>query len=208
VVAALALMLLGACTGAVSETSMSRQPASPAVDDGPIRFDVLGGDAFAWSERVTGTSDCGAVGMAVNGREVDDVAMVGTVFRATVPLGPGRNEVVASCASGVRSDPLIFDERLVAGPTAWIDVSVHGDTVVLDGSRSEAARADAAKVVDYAWHRDPRHPMQLTLASGAPLAGSVQGERLELRAPSRDGEYFASLTVTDAKGRTDTATRP
>jgi cyclomaltodextrinase len=205
--AALAFVTAGACTGAVPETSISQEMSATAAG-APVRFDTLGGDAFAWSEELTGTSDCGDVSVAVNDGDIDAPVRMeaAAAFRVTVPLGPGRNEIVASCASGERSEPLVFDERLVAGPTAWIDVRVHGSTVVLDGSRSEPAEPDGAKVVRYAWHEDPRRPSALTLASGQPLPDSVDGQTLALRAPAADGEYYVSLTVTDAKGRTDTST--
>jgi glycosidase len=65
---------------------------------------------------------------------------------------------------------------------------------------------DGAPIERYAWHTDPRHPSKLTLASGQPLHGSVEEQRLVLRAPTADGEYYASLTVTDTKGRSDTST--
>lgn len=172
-----------------------------------MSFDTLGGDAFAWQEALTGTSTCGDVAISVNGDDVHaPVQMNGNAFKVTVQLGTGRNAIVGSCASGEQSAPLVFDERLTAGPMAWIDVSVDGSAVVLDGSKSEAATPDGARIVRYAWHPDPRHPSPLTLASGQPLHGSVGGQRLVLRAPTTDGEYYASLTVTDSKGRSDTST--
>jgi len=74
--------------------------------------------------------------------------------------------------------------------------------VVLDGTGSEAGQPDGAKVVGYAWHPDPRHPSDLSLPAGA----ARTRPRLELQAPTRDGEYYVSLRVTDAGGRSDTST--
>jgi len=209
VAAAIVAVLVGACTSAVSDTSASSPstsaPASAAA--GPVSFDTLGGDAFAWQEALTGTSTCGDVTVTVNGDNVHaPVQMDGNGFRVTVPLGAGRNQIVGSCASGETSKPLVFDERLTAGPTAWIHVSVDGSAVVLDGSQSDAATPDGAHIVRYGWHTDPRHPSALTLASGQPLTGVVGGRRLVLRAPAADGEYYVSLTVTDSEGRSDTST--
>ena len=199
-------MFAGACTG-VSDTTVSQQPSSGAVGAGAIRFDTLGGDAFAWRETLTGTSDCGDVAFTVNDEAIDaPVQLEGSQFRVVVPLGPGRNEIIAACASGERSEPLVFDERLTPGPTAWIRVAVHGDTVELDGGRSQAAEPDGARIATYGWHTDPRHPSSLTVASGQPLQGTVEGRRLTLRAPAADGEYYVSLTVTDTQGRSDTST--
>ncbi|MGH7540132.1 MAG: alpha-amylase family glycosyl hydrolase, partial [Gemmatimonadota bacterium] len=45
-----------------------------------------------------------------------------------------------------------------------------------------------------------------TLPGGRPFARSAEGRRLTLRPPSEDGEYYVSLTVEDAEGRTDTST--
>jgi cyclomaltodextrinase / maltogenic alpha-amylase / neopullulanase len=203
-----AVLVLAACTGGGSDTAGSPPPssASGSVAAGPVRFDQMGGDAFAWQEKVSGTSTCGDVAISVNGADAEGAVMDGTTFHATVPLGAGSNDVVASCGSSGESAQLAFRERLIAGPTAHIGVSVAGSTVMLDGTSSEAAQPDGAKVVRFAWHADPRHPSPLTLASGGPLRGSVGGPRLALRAPSADGEYYVSLTVTDAKGRSDTST--
>jgi len=204
-------VFVGACTSQVSETSSPQSSTSASAPGsaatGPVSFDTLGGDAFAWTEALTGTSTCGDVTISVNGEDVRaPVQMDGNAFKVTVPIGTGRNEIVGSCASGERSEPLVFDGRLAAGPTAWIDVSVDGSAVVLDGAKSDAAMPDGARITRYEWHADPRHPSPLVLASGQPLKGSVSGKRLVLRAPTADGEYYASLTVTDSEGRSDTGT--
>ena len=205
--AAVVVVFVGACTSTVSETSSSQPSTSASTAGDPVRFDTLGGDAFAWQEVVTGTSTCGDVTISVNGDDVRaPVQIDGDAFTVMVPLSAGRNEIVGSCASGETSEPLVFDGRLTAGPMASIDVSVDGSAVVLDGSPSEAAKPDRARIVRYEWHADPRHPSPLTLASGQPLHGSVRGRRLVLRAPTSDGEYYLSLTVTDTEGRSDTST--
>jgi glycosidase len=205
--ATVAVAIVGACTNNVPDTSTTSSATASGTTAGPVTFDTLGGDAFAWSEDLTGTSSCGDVSVTVNDEAVRaPVRMEGTAFHVTVPLGTGRNEIVAACASGERSEPLVFDERLVAGPTAWIGVTVHGSTVVLNGAKSEAAQPDGAKIASYEWHPDPRHPSDLTLANGQPLRGSVDGRTLELRAPAADGEYYVSLTVTDTEHRSDTST--
>ena len=205
------MLLWSACTGgsAVTPPPAASSPASTV--ERLVSFHTLGGDAFAWSERVTGTTACPDVRLTRNGSPLDvPVEVSGSGFEARVPLDAGRNEIVASCPTGggeTRSEPLVWDERLRPGPRAEIDVAVRGNDVVLDGRSSQAAEPDGAKIVRYAWHRDARHPSPLTLASGRPLLGSVVGgPRLELRSPPSDGEYYASLTVTDARGRTDTST--
>jgi glycosidase len=94
-----------------------------------------------------------------------------------------------------------FNERLQDAPQANIAVSVSGNTVTLDGSKSQAA-PDGAKVTSYKWGPDSRHPAHLTTAAGKPLSHS-SGKQLRLQAPSADGEYYVALQVTDSKHRTD-----
>jgi cyclomaltodextrinase / maltogenic alpha-amylase / neopullulanase len=177
---------------------------------GAVRFDMRGGDAFAWSEVVRGTTSCSDTMISVNGANDVSVHTTGQNFTATIPLAPGRNEVVASCGGSSggtdASSPLVWDERLRPGPMARIRVTVDADTVILDGGGSLAGKPDGAKIVRYTWHTDQRHPSALTVATGSQRLGTASGRRLELRAPARDGEYYVSLTVRDADGRTDTNT--
>jgi len=175
-----------------------------------VGFSVDGGDAFAWKEHVTGTASCSGLSLQDDGQKTGvTVTTSGQEFDATVSLQPGTDLLTATCTDSggatQESAPLVFDERLQAGPKAWIHVSVSGDTVTLDGTSSENAQPDDAKIVRYAWSADPRHPVSLTLAGGKALRGSVAGSKLQLRAPSKDGEYYVRLTVTDAKGRSDSS---
>jgi cyclomaltodextrinase / maltogenic alpha-amylase / neopullulanase len=175
-----------------------------------VRFDQRGGDSFAWRQQVSGSADCDQVTLLVNGHPVPGgaVAVTGGRFAATVPVGKGRNDVTAHCATGEGDDAarLSFTGRLAARPTARIDVTVDGDTVTLDGGASEAAEPDGAEVVHHLWSPDPAHPAPPTTASGEPFRGQVDGPNLRLRAPAGDGEYYVRLTVTDAEGRADAAT--
>jgi cyclomaltodextrinase len=178
-----------------------------------VRFDQRGGDVFAWSERVSGSADCAEVTLSVNGHPVTGGAAVPVQdgrFSAVVPVGEGRNELVARCptaaANAAGSASLVVTGRLTARPTARIGVAVDGDVVTLDGGGSDPAKPDGAQVARFAWSPDPAHPARLATASGRPFGGQVTGRRLRLRAPEADGEYHVRLTVTDARGRTDTAT--
>jgi glycosidase len=176
-----------------------------------VRFDQRGGDSFAWRQQVSGTAGCAEVALLVNGNPVpgaDRVPVRDGRFSAAVPLAEDRNDVVARCGAGGGDEmvPLTFTGRLKARPTARVQVSVDGDTVTLDGGGSEAAEPDGAEVVRWSWSPDPAHPARLTTTAGRPFRGQAAGERLQLRAPAADGEYYARLTVTDAEGRADTAT--
>jgi cyclomaltodextrinase len=174
-----------------------------------VRFDQRGGDVFAWSTEVSGSAGCDQVSLLVNGHPAGAaVAVEDGRFTATVPVGEGGNHVVARCAGGDgrgEEARLTFTGRLAARPTARIRVATDGDTVTLDGGPSQAAEPDGAEVVRHTWSPDPAHPAALTTAAGEPFRGQVGGRPLALRAPGDDGEYHVRLTVTDAKGRADTA---
>ena len=161
---------------------------------------------FAWTTAVRGSSTCGDIAVQVNGAPIDKtVNMQGSEFSAEVPISTGSNQVVAECKSGDgRSESLMFRGRLEPRPTARIDVSVQGDVVVLNGGRSEATKPGGSKITRYRWSPGPRLPSKLTTASGSKFT-EAGGELLRLATPSKDGEYYVSLKVTDAKGRSDTS---
>ena len=213
-------VVAAACTGGNGATATGSSPpsaspgrtsTSPSPSENPyVAFTSRGGDAFAWSEHVRGTADCDDLAVLVNGSaSTATIDRQGSAFGTDVDLAPGTNEVVARCTGpngeSEESLPLTWDERLRPGPVAEIHVSTNGDTVILDGRSSRPGPPNDAKVVSYAWHEDPRHPAQLRRTSGGRL-GRASGPRLELRAPTKDGEYYVSFTVADADGRRDTAT--
>ena len=194
--------VLAACTQENTRSSATRRAS--------ISFDVRGGDAFSWTKTVSGHSECGDVAVEVNDVAVDaPVDLDGSTFRARIPLGPGRNAVVARCRSDEAttdpSAPLVFDQRLHDRPTARITVSVQGDTVMLDAGASDATQPDGSRIVRYVWTPDARHPARLHTSSGEAFK-EVTGSRLRLRAPAKDGEYYVSLEVVDATGRSDAST--
>ncbi|HZB00660.1 MAG TPA: alpha-amylase family glycosyl hydrolase [Actinomycetota bacterium] len=194
------------CTGSTGDGDVS-VTAEPGV-----RLVSTGGDVFAWDQRIEGSGACDGGVALVNGAEVDvEVETTADGFAFVVPVVTGEQEIAARCTSGgqaVETDPIVLTGRLEPRPTARIEVNVRGDTVVLDGSRSEPFEVDEAAIERYVW--SPRvavgqrpGDVRLTLADGAAFDGEVRGERLELRAPGRDGEFHVRLEVTDAEGRTD-----
>jgi cyclomaltodextrinase / maltogenic alpha-amylase / neopullulanase len=171
--------------------------------DGPkegrvIAFDMRGGDAWAWTERVAGTADCDGVRLRVNDAEPAEVAVDGGRFSATVDLVPGENRVVATCPGGARAE-IAFTERLDARPTARIRTSLRGGVVTFDAGASEPGAFDGAPLKDLAWAERPGNPARLEL-------DRTSGGRTTAQAPSTDGEYYVTLTVTDVRGRIDRST--
>src|SRR4051812_5662850 len=115
-------------TGPGTSTPSPTAPPSPTPSQNPaVGFDTMGGDAFSWTVHVVGTAKCHVAAIEVNGRDSGaKIERNGPGFSATVTLEPGTNEVVAKCAaSGTgaeASTPIVYDERLVAAPTAHIRV--------------------------------------------------------------------------------------
>jgi cyclomaltodextrinase len=209
---ALAVSLLVGCFVAASCTDDggAGSRSSQTETEPAVTFNHRGGDAFSWSQRVSGRADCSDVQLVVNGQRLDvPVTTSAEGFAATVPLESGRNEVFARCAQAEsardESEPLVINGRLRPRPTAKISVSVSGDAVTFDARRSQPTQPDGTKITRYLWKRDLRHPVRLTTVAGDRFT-EVRGRRLRLRAPASDGEYYVSLEVTDARGRFDTST--
>src|SRR5204862_489112 len=75
-------------------------PPLPPTGNTTIGFDARGGDAFAWTERVSGTARCHVEAISVNGHDSGaKIERKGQEFGATLTLSPGRNVVVAACAA-------------------------------------------------------------------------------------------------------------
>jgi cyclomaltodextrinase len=171
-----------------------------------------GGDAevWAWEYRVTGTCDCvddrGSLSVKLNGREVR-VDREGDRFWAEVSLQPGENMVVARCGNGTTEEccsaSLTLSGRLRPGPRARIAVLRSDEGVVLDGSESEPGAPESSPIVGFRWSQREGNPEPV---EATVLAAAEGGARLVVSPPRREGEYYLSLTVEDAHGRTDVAT--
>jgi cyclomaltodextrinase / maltogenic alpha-amylase / neopullulanase len=205
---ALAILLPGACTENEPSPRARGSRSAPT-----IVIDTRGGDSFAPTQRVTGRSECTGVTLAVNGAPIDAPVELNEMgFVAEVPLHEGDNEVVALCATEngtTRSNQVRFHQRLSDGPKASIQVDVRGATVIMDARESKPSSIDGAGITDYVWTPAERNVMlegknSLELVGGQKFE-RAEGERIRLRAPTRDGEYFAALEITDAEGRTDTS---
>lgn len=170
-----------------------------------LMLDGAGGDAWAFSKRVTGSAaglGCDTVtvsGPAGTVRAHPD----GSRFAADARLAAGVNELRALCRrDGIdvaASAPQRWVERLPDRPKARIHAAIDDGKIVLDASASEVARGRAAPLQRYAWRARPDNPAPLDVAPAA-------GTRLMLAPPRADGAYYVTLRVTDVLGRSDEST--
>jgi glycosidase len=175
------------------------------IDPPAIALDLLGGDAWAWQKTLTGTCPgCppeATIALLVNGTPIQ-AEREGDAFTAVAKLDPGDNEVLATArmpdGGEERSAPVTYTVRLQPRPTARLTARVDGERVLFDGTASEPSEYDGAAITT--WSVTPRedNPVPLDLAEESPgiWFGTV---------PIADGEYYASLTVEDERGRTDSA---
>ena len=204
-----------ACTTSdpATETDTTPTPPTPTEEEPLVRWIRTGGDVFAWQQRVSGEGECDKVVLVVDGERAGaKVRLDGNVFSAVVPVRPGRNSVVARChardGSVVESDALELRGMLEPRPKAWIDVSVQGGDVVLDGSRSEPTEHVGTPVRSWTWSAGD-FPAAVSVTAGgrtAPFGGGVGGERIVVTPPRVDGQYEVTLEVRDGQGRSDTST--
>ena len=196
------------CTG-----SDERADASPSPPESEVRLTSTGGDVFAWQERVHGSGECSAVVALVDGAAADvAVELDGYAFSFRVPIGAGPQDVAARCTrpdgTTMETEPITLTGMLEVRPTARIDVSVDGSTIVFDAGRSRPTEPDGTPIDRYEWtpHRQVGSPApSMKLTSGGSFRRE-EGRRLVLEAPLEDGEYFVTLTVMDEQGRRDTST--
>jgi cyclomaltodextrinase / maltogenic alpha-amylase / neopullulanase len=178
-----------------------------------VRLTSTGGDVFAWEERVHGSGECSEVVVTVDGSEVDvPVELDGDGFSFAVPVAAGQHDVAVRCTtpdgSTVETEPITFTGMLEERPTARIDVSVDGSSIVLDAGPSTSTEPDGTPIDRYEWspHRQVGAQARAMALAGGGAFRREEGRRLVLEAPAEDGEYYVTLTVTDEEGRRDTST--
>lgn len=223
---AAALVSLALLTACGSMTAPPPDPApAPAAQVGPVqidhdqidhvRLDRMGGDVWAFEQRVSGTAPpgCGEVEIERDGVRLRAPVEAGR-FAIDVPLAPGANTVDASCseppadtegeAAGAGTARAIYQVRLPAAPRAEAQVTLTDGALVLEGDRSRPNQATEAALVSLRWQDDEGNPAPLRSAAGERLS-SAMGARVVLRTPAVDGEYVVWLDVRDASGLEDRA---
>lgn len=182
--------------------------------EAPVRFDTTGGDAWTFEKHITGqvsTSDCDEV--QVESPTGSAIALISEGrFSAEVPLRSGMNEVQALCrhqAKDVtRTDPQRWLNRIDDKPRAWVRVRVDGETVWMDSGRTQPAEGVAAPIEHYEWRARAGNSAPLTLTSDSPSLDTAAATTpsIQIRSPTKDGEYYVTLRVTDALDRSDEST--
>jgi cyclomaltodextrinase len=186
---------------------MAAQPPLEGSPSPAIALDLLGGDAWAWQKTLEGTCPgCppeATIELLVNGTPVpaEREGDAGK-FTAIAAFDPGANEViaVATMPDGreERTAPVTYTVRLEPRPTARLTARIDGERVIFDGTASEVSEYDGAVI--NTWSVTPRESnpaaLELTQAKPGIWSGAI---------PTADGEYYASLTVEDERGRTDVA---
>ncbi|MCC2628945.1 MAG: alpha amylase catalytic region, partial [Thermomicrobiales bacterium] len=181
--------------------------------------DLLGGDVWAWQKTLAGTCrGCppeATIALLVNGTPIP-AEREGDAFTAVAKLDPGENEVlaVATMPDGreERSPPVTYTVRLEPRPTGRLTTRIDGERVVFGGTASEASEYDGAVIKTWSVsltemasrpagqpatsRLSPRHPVAPSPSLPGIWSGAI---------PIADGEYYASLTVEDDRGRTDSA---
>lgn len=172
----------------------------------PIEIDGADCDAWSWEKEITGrctrTACSGSPFISVNGREIR-ARRRGGHFQAVVRLDEGKNEVTVLCRSGERqccSRSIVISQKLRRRPTARIEVAAGEDRVELNGRGSEPSGSEGSRIARYAWRSSGANPAPLTDTRGR---RRWQGQAVSLTLPPKDGEYRASLHVTDTDGRRD-----
>ncbi|MFB3880888.1 MAG: alpha-amylase family glycosyl hydrolase [Armatimonadota bacterium] len=191
-------------TSSPSESSpVARTPGKISLPRGPV-------NAWAWWKRITGTCSCdpgyATVVVTVNGIEYE-TPREAERFSVTVRLEEGTNHIVAACRhhDGLACAPaeMRIRQRLEARPRAVTRLCTDGDRLILDGSASQRDETTGSPLVRYRWRAEKTNPARLLPRR---TAGQPNPAAASSSLPGVDGEYRVSLTVTDARGRSDTAT--
>ena len=200
---------IGEQSGGVQSVSLPSAPA-PVAKAAKLKLATMGGEAWAWHKEIRGDCSCGGcaqIEVAIAGRK-STARRDGNAFIAQVTLAEGENPVVISCrhadGKACASEKLVFTERLRDMPKAWLKISVaaDGERVILSGKDSSSGEASRSPIVKYVWGEDGANPVKIGDAGFIPVS---EQERVLPKPPTVDGEYYFSLKVIDARGRSDSA---
>ncbi len=203
--------VLAACQQSLQNIATATAVIPTPTPKSITKISLLGSDqdVWTWSKavKVAVSGGCQNLVVDVNGYQFE-TKPEGKAFTSEVKFSAAENQVSAVCLSSdtqVRSEPVTYNERLRAVPTAVIQIKLNGGKIVLDGSGSLPTENEGAPIVDYSWSARSNNPAPLQLESGM-MSGEVKSQAIILIAPSTNGEYYLSLTVKDQAGQQDTST--
>ena len=205
----LSLALAG---GALVASCQGRRPSlKPTSTPGPLLksgIRLLGAEADAWafSKQIMGSlgnpSACQAVWIKNSDVQIQAELFENNFF-ASVPVHSGTNTLTAVCQQSNLEEELSTEisitGRLEQRPTAIITPSLSEGHVLLDGAGSLPEQVENQPIRDYIWSERPGNPAEV-------VSGEIKGPRLEMEAPTVDGEYYFFLRVIDEAGREDAST--
>lgn len=181
--------------------------------DAQVTFDTTGGDAWTFDKHIAGHVDPSACDeVLIDGPAGSAMATVeGDRFWARAPLVSGANEIRARCTRRgreiLRSPAQHWLLRIEDRPRASIRTRIDGATIVMDAGGSQMATGMAAPVTSYEWRARRGNAAPLILISRSLLDIAPAATRdIRIRTPDVDGEYYVTLRVTDALGRSDEST--
>ena len=173
-----------------------------------MTLDSAGGDAWTFEKQIQGAISgvCKEVVVRTGAASVPAV-VTGSRFYAPVPLRQGANELHAECRNDKRiaaqSEAQHWFVQIADEPKAWIRLRATLNSIWADAGRSTPAPGSAAPLTRIEWSQLPGNPAALVeVGAQASLDGAL-AERIEVRTPEKDGEYYLRLRVTDALGRSD-----
>jgi glycosidase len=78
----------------------------------------------------------------------------------------------------------------------------------MDAGRTQPGEGIAAPIATYEWRARPGNSAPLTLMSDAPSldTAAASTESIQIRSPTKDGDYYVTLRTTDTLGRSDEST--
>jgi cyclomaltodextrinase / maltogenic alpha-amylase / neopullulanase len=209
-------------TPTTSPTATSPAPSPTPQAGGELLLNGDGADAWTWVKQVkgkiNGPVDCQEISISVNGLEYPASREDGE-FSASVPLAEGENRILAICRdssaetglhSELRSNPILFYERLRKVPTARISISLERDRIILHAAGSTPADESGPAIIERIWSARSSNPAPLLFEGmpgleGQELSGELSSEVITLAPPDVDGEYYLQLRVKDQEGREDTS---
>jgi cyclomaltodextrinase / maltogenic alpha-amylase / neopullulanase len=181
-------------------------PPFAAAAGPPVAFTTASGDAWAFQKRIEVAIEPGACDAVVISSALDSATAPARDNRANavIHLAAGDNRVQAQCLinDAPRGSPVAqyWLVRARDMPVARARLRLTETGILLDAGETEVAPARSAPIESYHWQVRPG-------ANPAPLPDlPASGKLIALTKPTIDGEYYVTLRVTDAVGRSDEST--